>query len=172
MVTPATRETMQLEEADHTEQKKTPGDAQKRRAWTLVWCHAHCHRQNCESQKRSFAKASQNNGVAFVHSKKVWTFTAWIWKQNRSAYVLLTDWRELKPCMGVFQREDSTNQPSLTVVLCADPPSFEKASRFAKSISSHRVHVCRSMEPLQMFFSALAQHIAGVVVELPVGQFS
>jgi len=31
--------------------------------------------------------------------------------------------------------------------------------------------VCKSMEPLQMFFAALAQRIAGVDMELPVGQF-
>jgi len=153
------------------EQMQVHVDVTQRTSWKLVWCYEHCHKEECSSQRRALAAASQKHCASFVPVKKAAKLGYWIAKQCRAPYVLVTDWRELKPCLDMFKQHDNTNHPSFTVVVCAHPRSFEKASQWARRISPCRLHVCKSVDSVEKIISALAQHFAGVDVELPVGRF-
>jgi len=153
------------------EQMQVNVDVTQRTFWKVVWCYEHCHKKECSSQRRALAVASEKHGASLVCLKKAAKLGDWSAKQCRALYVLVTDWRELKPCLDIFKQEDSTNHPSFTVVVCANPRSFEKASQWARRISPCRLHLCKGVEPVEKFIAALAQHLAGVDVELPVGRF-
>jgi len=129
------------------------------RLWKCVWCQERCYKSDSQTKNNSFEIAAKNHGAEFVCVR-----------ENRSPYLLLTDWREVNPCAWALWEQDYTNHPFLIVVLCDTPTCFKKASRWADH-SPCKVHVCKNIEPVQEFFTALANLVARNPINLPTGNF-
>jgi len=139
--------------------------------WRCVWCQERCYKSDSKTTKNSFEIAAKNNGAELVCLKKASVFAQWVARKNQSPYVVLTNWREVKPCAWALGEQDYSNHPFLIVVLCDTSMCFGKACHWADH-SPCKLHVCKNIEPVQEFFTALARLVAGNPINLPTGNFS
>merc|ERR1719282_637821 len=93
--------------------------------------------------------------------KKASKFAAWLSEAQRPPFVLLTDWREVKPCTEAAALQSPQNRPAFTVVLAEGPRQFERASAWAQgfSLNTDPVHVCRDIGLPKAFFSVLVRRL-------------
>lgn len=129
--------------------------------WRLVWCHERCHKQENEGLRRVLGDAARNAGASLVCLKKASKFAVWLRSAQRPPYVLLTDWRELKPCINTAKQVHISNQPTFTIVFCKDARHYERASAWAKSLPPRAdpVHVCKDLTFLKAFLADLATRV-------------
>jgi hypothetical protein len=111
----------------------------------LVWCHERCHKQESETRRRAISKAAHDSGAVLICVKKATKFAAWLADGQRQPCVLLTDWREAKPCLETAALQPPTNRPVATVVLCEQGQQFKRASAWTQTVSRDLglVHVCQ-----------------------------
>mmetsp|Transcript_55389 Transcript_55389/g.171575 ORF Transcript_55389/g.171575 Transcript_55389/m.171575 type:complete len:397 (+) Transcript_55389:66-1256(+) len=141
-------------------------------AWRLVWCHERCHKVETEERRVVLSEAVQAAGASLVCLKKAAKFALWLRNAQRPPFILLTDWREVKPCLMAAAEQHTTNQPTFTVVLCEEPRCFERASAWAQSLlpRGDPVHVCPDLTLLQNFLKQVsARSAASVAPPLPPG---
>jgi len=76
-------------------------------------------------------------------------------------YVLVTDWREAKPCMEILARRNAQSRPVFTVVICEVMGQYGRASRWAESLSEDMtdpVYICQRLTcPHSFVYGLLAQ---------------
>jgi len=110
---------------DHKKRVPTPT------AWRLAWCHEHCHKVCNDDRRRSLWHISRRCGASLVCLKKAARFAMWLTSASRPRYVLLTDWREAKPCMSFIPNHTT---PTVTVVHADCDQTFRKASEWVKQL--------------------------------------
>eukprot|EP00448_Togula_jolla_P039255 CAMPEP_0170625878 /NCGR_PEP_ID=MMETSP0224-20130122/31022_1 /TAXON_ID=285029 /ORGANISM="Togula jolla, Strain CCCM 725" /LENGTH=417 /DNA_ID=CAMNT_0010952539 /DNA_START=19 /DNA_END=1272 /DNA_ORIENTATION=+ len=129
--------------------------------WRLVWCHERCHKEDCDAQRQMLAKHAEALGGTLVCLKKASKFHLWQRRTARPPYILLTDWREVKPCRDYLSGMPRSSLPSLTVVLCEVQRHFERASEWASSLDPSagqgKLHVCQRVDLANFFFASLEQ---------------
>lgn len=127
--------------------------------WRLVWCHERCHKPENEGLRALLGDAARSAGAALVCFKKASKFAVWLWSAQRPPYILLTDWRELKPCINTAKQVHISNQPTFTVVFCQEARLHERASAWAKSLPPRAdpVHVCKDLTFLKTFLADVAK---------------
>jgi len=119
------------------------------------------------------AMAARYAGGCLFCLRKAGDFEKWLAATQHSDYVLLTNWREVKPCIAALTERDATQQPFRIILQCDSPKELNKAHAWVQQYSTLRVHhmpdvhVCSSLEPFPSFFAALAQQISGTCVQLP-----
>jgi len=134
--------------------------------WRLVWCHERCHKQENEGLRRILGDAARSAGASLVCLKKASKFAVWLQSARRPPYVLLTDWRELKPCINTAKQVHVSSQPTFTIVFCKETPHYERASAWAKSLPPRAdpVHVCKDLAFLKSFLADVAKRaVAGTL---------
>lgn len=119
--------------ADGGEECDKQRSATGRCPWRLVWCHERCHKHECEERRTAIGEAASDVGATLVCLKKAGKFATWLTHAPAQPFVLLTDWREVKPCMQAVA-QCPANRPALTVVLGELPQHFERASAWAQSL--------------------------------------
>jgi len=134
--------------------------------WHLVWCHERCHKRESDALRMAVKEAAREAGGMLVCIKKANKFAMWLAEtQRQRPFVLLTDWREVKPCTeAVTQlRPQGCMGPALTVVLAEESRQFERASTWAQGFLPHsaRVQVCQDIGPPKAFVSMLANRLRG-----------
>jgi len=141
-------------------------------SWGVVWCNESCFKPDNIAQRQSMAMSVRDLDGALFCVRKARHLEKWLEEPKRSEYVLLTNWREVKPCIATLTQCDVTQQPYTVILLCDTPTSLKRAFSWAQQYSKQRVHhmpdvhVCTSLEPIPSFFAALAQHIPGTRVQL------
>jgi len=91
--------------------------------------------------------AAREAGALLICMKKASKFAAWLECKQRPPLVLLTDWREAKPCLQAAADQPVQNQPAITLVLCDVPAQYERAEAWARSCpaGSEKVRVIRDI---------------------------
>jgi len=138
--------------------------------WRLVWCHERCHKQESEARRRLLSEAAREAGAHLMCHKKASTFAMWLAHTQRAPFVLLTDWREVKPCMEAVAQQPPHNQPALTVVLAELPRQFDRASAWAQDHwlnYASPVCVCKDLGHPKVFFAQLVHKFLSVATKLP-----
>jgi len=141
-----------------------------------VWCNECCFKPASNTQRQSMAMAVRAAGGSLSCVRRAPQFEKWLAATEQSDYVLLTRWREVKPCIAVLTECDVTQQPFSIILQCDSPKEFNKACDWAQQYSALHVrhmpdvHVCSSLEPFASFFAALAQQIPGMCAELAPGK--
>jgi len=154
------------------------GDVSKRGWWRLVWCHERCHKEDCEAQRQLLSKHAEALGGSLVCLKKAAKFQLWLRRTARPPYILITDWREAKPCRGFLAGLPERSMPALMVVLCEVQSHFERAAEWAGSLpvstDQSKVQVCQHLDIASFFYAGLAQLTATSqqITELPVSDLS
>jgi len=142
-------------------------------SWKVVWCNECCFKPGTKIQRQSMAMAARYAGGCLFCLRKAGDFEKWLAATQHSDYVLLTNWREVKPCIAALTERDATQQPFRIILQCDSPKELNKAHAWVQQYSTLRVHhmpdvhVCSSLEPFPSFFAALAQQISGTCVQLP-----
>lgn len=119
--------------------------AEQQLKWQLVWCHERCNKHEWDSFRNAMNGAAQGVGSTLTCLKKATTFAKWLGNPDRQPFVLLTNWREVKPCFQyAAAQQDPTCWPALTLVLCELPKHVERATAWAQELPAHVgvVRVC------------------------------
>jgi len=87
--------------------------------WHVVWCHEHCRKELRAPVYEALLRMVTEKGGRLFCVKKAKTYEAWRQRAgHRGPHLLLTDGREMKPCISAFGSADGAcNAPLLTVVL-------------------------------------------------------
>mmetsp|Transcript_90395 Transcript_90395/g.256013 ORF Transcript_90395/g.256013 Transcript_90395/m.256013 type:complete len:350 (+) Transcript_90395:82-1131(+) len=123
-------------------------------SWQIVWCHERSHKNEVAHRRKVLGDAARAAGASLVCLKKASKFDMWLAKAQRPPFVLLTDWREVKPCLQAASQEHLCNQPVFTVVLCEESQKhFDRAANWAEGLPPRQdpVHVCRDLSFLLSF---------------------
>jgi len=145
-------------------------------SWKVVWCNARCFKPDSKTQRQSMAMAARDAGGSLFCLRNAGLFEKWLAATKQSDYVLLTGWREVKPCIATLMECDVTEQPFKIILQCDTPKELYKARTWVQQYSTLRahhmpdVHVCSSLEPFPSFFAELVQQISGPCVQLPPGK--
>lgn len=114
--------------------------------WRLVWCYERCYKSEHEEKLRLLDRAATAAGGALLCFRKANKFVSWCGKAEPLPYILLTDWREAKPCLALLDGAKVACRPALTVVLCeeAEPKFYLRAAAWAekRGPGADPVHVC------------------------------
>jgi hypothetical protein len=153
---------------------RSPGAAA---SWHLIWCHERCHKHDCDEKRAVIVNAAEESQASLLCLKKAGKYAAWLEQAQRPPYALLTDWREVKPCLQAANLHSPRNQPVFTVILCELPKHYERASAWAQALPARNdpVHICRDIRLLK----GLLRELAGaalrsrpVMLQRPPGQFN
>lgn len=106
--------------------------------WDLVWCCKYCHKDEAHALRMKIGNIVEKVGGKLICLKKAARL------QQRRAYpgrvsVLLTDWREAKPCMEHLL-SSQVEFPQLIVVYTASEKQFKVATLWASTLPSQGVH--------------------------------
>jgi len=151
-------------------------------SWQLIWCHERCHKQDCDEKKAVITNAAEESQASLLCLKKAAKYAAWLEQAQRPPYALLTDWREVKPCLQAAALHPPRNQPVFTVILCELPKHYERASAWAQALPTRHdpVRICRDSGLLKGLLQELAgQLLVGTalrsrlgMLQGPPGQFN
>jgi len=96
----------------------------------MVWCEERCNKADQATYQQSIAKVSRRLGAHMVLIKKADKFNAWLQREKRAPYALLSSWRELKPCINIVMSYPPEERPRQIVLLADQKHDFERASRW------------------------------------------
>lgn len=102
--------------------------------WQLVWCHERCYKTECDEKRQALSNTAQCTGGELVCFKKSKKFEEWLEGNQGTPYILLADWREVKPCLQVAVEQLPCNRPVYTLVLAEVPSQHERAVAWAQSL--------------------------------------
>lgn len=136
--------------------------AHSRKSWRVVWCHERCHKPDNEGRREELDEVTGTAGASLVCLKKASKYGDWLRRGQRPAYILLTDWREVKPCLGIASQAALSNQPTFTVVLCEEQCQFHRAQAWAEALPRRAdpVHVCKDLNFLKAFLNKYSERAA------------
>lgn len=130
----------------------------------IVWCCEHIHKPQCDKQRTAVCAAAAQAGARLLCLKKAAQFSTWASGGCRSPFVLLTNWREAKPCIAAAQQYP-WSRPVYTVVICEQPVQYMRARAWLESdplLGQHVQVVDESSCPQQLvleMLSRLSRHI-------------
>jgi hypothetical protein len=140
-------------------------DPPRGRAWTgrwrIVWCHERVHKRELEAERKALSEAARNAGASLVCLKKASKFDIWLSRARRPPYVLVTDWREAKPCLQAASVHPEWQRPCLMVVAAEQRPLFERASQWVAALppSGEVVRVRHDIGPARDFVESAREHL-------------
>jgi len=132
------------------------------KTWRILWCHERCHKPDNEGRRAQLNEVTRTAGASLVCLKKASKYGDWLRKGQRPPYILLTDWREVKPCLGIASQVMLSNQPTFTVVLCEEQSHFDRAHAWAGALPRRAdpVHVCKDLNFLKAFLNKYSARMA------------
>lgn len=84
--------------------------------WQLIWCHERCHKPELDGFRSTMIKCLQEACGRLVCLKKAASLERRLSHIMKVPAVLLTDWREAKPCMQVLAESPNLNGVVTVVV--------------------------------------------------------
>eukprot|EP00931_Biecheleriopsis_adriatica_P099261 TRINITY_DN7365_c0_g2_i1.p1 TRINITY_DN7365_c0_g2~~TRINITY_DN7365_c0_g2_i1.p1 ORF type:complete len:282 (-),score=19.47 TRINITY_DN7365_c0_g2_i1:218-1000(-) len=113
------------------------------RHWYLVWCHERCHKPDAAKLRDMLLKVAAEGGGSIVLHKKSNKLLEWLARHGESRYVLLSDWREAKPCLEGLGCSEGVvkGQPLAFCVYCESMKTYERALEWAQGIPRGMVQV-------------------------------
>lgn len=111
--------------------------------WQMLWCHERCHKAEMRWVSEQMHQMVAALGGLLQCFKKAQQFENWLARSPKTDYVLLTDWREAKPCTDCLA-ERPCMLPSMLIVLCGSMRQVARAKQWQlnlQGIERERVHV-------------------------------
>jgi len=110
--------------------------------WTLIWCYKQCFHAEWQNFRRAMKAAMANQGI-FLCLRNAQRLERLLGEQaSPSPSVLLTDWREAKPCWDVLAEHGCRPSQVLLVVYTEGPKQFTTAKKWAAELPRRNmVHV-------------------------------
>jgi len=114
--------------------------------WTLIWCQRHCHKAEHAKRKDIMRDVVMSFGGKLMAAKSKFSVLTWAQSDRASAYVLVTDWREIQPFMKNLRDMSDARRPCFSVLLCSSERQFRMASTWAQALPLHLGQVYACME--------------------------
>jgi hypothetical protein len=119
--------------------------------WYLLWVHERCQKPESATFCAALQREVHAKGGRICFMKKAQKFAQWLHPSVPDAcpYVLLTDWREVKPCFEAVSADPTLQSPVATIVLVPDGRSALRANAWCKEqreMPSHRMLVVKGSE--------------------------
>jgi len=102
--------------------------------WHAVWCHERCHKTDAATLRAQLQLVISRYNGELICQKTAGKFKLWLDQERdeggkgtteESFYILLSDWRQLKPCMDILQ--EGGEQPAAVILLCEQAKGVAKA---------------------------------------------
>mmetsp|Transcript_42178 Transcript_42178/g.108691 ORF Transcript_42178/g.108691 Transcript_42178/m.108691 type:complete len:293 (-) Transcript_42178:58-936(-) len=118
--------------------KKPASRSSSQGLWSLVWCDERCHKPGNDQIKVTFARAVREMSGALICQRKAFKFASWVSSTSPRPLVLVTSWREAKPCIDAMA--SSTWKPLVTVVVTSSQKVSAKAGEWVQAQIAERPH--------------------------------
>mmetsp|Transcript_14530 Transcript_14530/g.25669 ORF Transcript_14530/g.25669 Transcript_14530/m.25669 type:complete len:381 (+) Transcript_14530:129-1271(+) len=122
-----------------TSEKSRKRSKQSAKTQRVVWCHEHCHKSHNDVWRKTLWRTCREHEASLVCHKKAAKFEAWLSCAKQPDYILVTDWREAKPCMEVISKGFKYAQ---MIVYCEAENTFRKATEWVKNLPPLAGPVC------------------------------
>ena len=103
-----------------------------RHRWYGVWCHERSYKSDTSPLRSQLTYMLGRHNAELVCQKTAGKFKLWLEGEQDGFYLLISDWRQLKPCMDIFA-EESVPQPAAVVLLCEQAKAYSKAQSWNDS---------------------------------------
>jgi len=112
-----------------------------RARWNLVWCHERCRKQENQPWHDALTKLARDAGGMLFCVKKAKSFEAWRNRpRSHAPFILLTDGREVKPCMIEMARGSQRNRPLAIIVVSEHKRQSSRLAAWVKDIAAQGLH--------------------------------
>lgn len=96
----------------------------------LLWCHERCYKADKECDRDVLNEAAHRAGMKSIALKKSTNYARWCENHGSTPHILVTNWREAKPCVLAMQAGPNASWPSVMIVLCETPRDVQRVSRW------------------------------------------
>jgi len=103
-----------------------------RRRWYAVWCHERSHKSDTSPLRSQLQSVLGRHNAELVCQKTSCKFKLWLEGEQDGFYLLISDWRQLKPCMDIFAEAD-VPRPAAVILLCEQAKIYSKATAWNDS---------------------------------------
>eukprot|EP00405_Crypthecodinium_cohnii_P044441 CAMPEP_0206585200 /NCGR_PEP_ID=MMETSP0325_2-20121206/36274_1 /ASSEMBLY_ACC=CAM_ASM_000347 /TAXON_ID=2866 /ORGANISM="Crypthecodinium cohnii, Strain Seligo" /LENGTH=242 /DNA_ID=CAMNT_0054092699 /DNA_START=1 /DNA_END=730 /DNA_ORIENTATION=- len=119
----------------------------------LVWCHERCQKKETIELLGHLQALAKEIGYAFHTFKKAPTYEAWLTRVHPEKHILVTDNRELKPCLAFLSEAFEIPCPTLLAVFGQmNERILDRVRRVVRALSTKHnpraipFEVCDSLE--------------------------
>mmetsp|Transcript_47895 Transcript_47895/g.111896 ORF Transcript_47895/g.111896 Transcript_47895/m.111896 type:complete len:296 (+) Transcript_47895:166-1053(+) len=133
--------------------------ARIRASWLLVWCHERCYKPERLELRVHLTDTAMKLSAGILRMKKAVKYEAWSKRTDNKLHVLITDWREAKPCVhAVEESQQKDSWPEVIIILCDLPKSHENAMQWASRQTATKTPIRVVFEdPEQQYFQVITQ---------------
>eukprot|EP00429_Kryptoperidinium_foliaceum_P056607 CAMPEP_0176081652 /NCGR_PEP_ID=MMETSP0120_2-20121206/40843_1 /TAXON_ID=160619 /ORGANISM="Kryptoperidinium foliaceum, Strain CCMP 1326" /LENGTH=230 /DNA_ID=CAMNT_0017415419 /DNA_START=3 /DNA_END=695 /DNA_ORIENTATION=+ len=128
-------------------------------SWRVIWCCERCFKAEEETLRQAVRDCARRLDGRFTCFKKSKAFSAWL-SQRWQPHVLLSDGREIKPCVQALCGTLPSKWPLLIVVLQPNPVHAARTTAWAAKVSAEgfplNLHVVSDIDELS---ALLCQHV-------------
>lgn len=135
-------------------------------SWYVVWCHERVHKEEYRACRTLLHECLAPSQGQLLCLKKPIKFQEHLQRElscarsARRPYVLITDWREAKPCMTILEF-CADNPPELFAILCQNTKQASRARSWAGTVSKGRnLPVC-VIDPLDPVKNEMKEPMTG-----------
>lgn len=111
--------------------------------WNLIWCHERCYKLENEPTRKMLQEHAPAHGAFVILLRKAAQLALWLDCHPQKPYVLLSDWREARPCIKVLRGDFRRVRPQQMIVLCESPKQLQRASGWS-------LYADRNTSPIQV----------------------
>lgn len=114
-----------------------------RASWLMIWCHERCYKPERSELRAHLTDVAMSLNAGILCMKKAVKYESWMKRTNSRTHVLITDWREAKPCLQAMTADSRQREwPETMIILCDLPKSHENAMSWAAKQDGHcKLHV-------------------------------
>jgi len=91
------------------------GSCQNEASWSLVWCYERCYKSDADAFRSGIAELAESSHGTLLCFKKACGLKKWLAEGSDTRWVLVTDWREAKPCVQLWA--ECVRRPDLILVV-------------------------------------------------------
>lgn len=137
---------------------KIPAEPRAETWWRCVWVHERCYKEESLPTRVALSAAVGKQKGHLTCLKKAMKFERFLSNNHNrhQPYILLTDWREVKPCFESLQMYEPALHPVCTVVLCSQRKQLENATEWARTQDADRVCISEEIEDFEAFAASAA----------------
>lgn len=133
--------------SEHCADFRRPHSKSSSKGPRVVWCHEHCHKAHNDTRRRDLWRLCHEHGSSMVCVKKAAKLSLSPTSASQASCILITDWREAKPCMDIESIQAGKALLKM-IVHCETEQTFCKASKWAATLhlAGVPVYVARSFD--------------------------
>jgi len=135
----------------------------------LVWCHERCHKKELAPFRTQLTEAAKGVGGGLYCLKKALGVERWLPSTKSRFFLLLADWREVKPCAEFLLRAAGEKAHAL-VVYTESPKQYNQALMWASWLPAQGYNRHVHVLPPSYSGKKLAVHAAHLLRELACGE--